>query len=225
MEYIECGEREWEATVAFFENAFAKERTQENYRLLFDKLRCLGDCLYDKHDYSGAKAAYTRLIRLATECEREWDTRRDFSVGYDRLSDVARAKGASVFSEEYYWGATVGIEKLMAGETAKAEANRDMAIYYSKLGDDAAESGALALARDCYEKAFDLRVAVAKKTGTAESYDALASAYYSMSFTRNSGEMMNKAFCIWFELAARYPDVLDYARKRDLAGEALRQFA
>jgi tetratricopeptide (TPR) repeat protein len=83
--------------------------------------------------------------------------RRDLSISYERLADLAREAGRSGDAEALYRQALQVAEELTELEPGNTTYRRDLSISYNKLADLAAEAGNLDSARDLVDQAVHIR--------------------------------------------------------------------
>ena len=85
---------------------------------------------------------------------------RDVSVSYNRLADLAVARGEGAQAEELYRKALVIREALARAEPANTGYQRDVSVSYERLANLAVARGEGAQAEELYRKAISRRRAV-----------------------------------------------------------------
>ena len=109
----------------------------------------------------GGAAFYEKALelreRLVAQEPGRADYLRDFSVSYNKMGDLQRAKGEGEAARQLYEKALGMRERLVAQEPGRADYLRDLSVSYSKMGDLQRALGAGEAARQFYEKA--LRIA------------------------------------------------------------------
>ena len=83
--------------------------------------------------------------------------RRDLSVCYERLADLARAAGRSGDAEALYQQALAVAQELTELEPGNTTYRRDLSVSYERLGKIAAGSGQAEEAQRCLTIALDMR--------------------------------------------------------------------
>ncbi len=104
-------------------------------------------------------------------------SRRNRSVGYDRLGDICLAEGDLSGAREYY-AKGLAIAEELAKETGAAR--HDLAINYEKLGNICRAEGDLSGARGHYAKSLAIFEELAKETGTVEARRDMAVSYSNL---------------------------------------------
>jgi tetratricopeptide (TPR) repeat protein len=98
------------------------------------------------------------VARELTELEPGNTTyRRDLSVSYDKLADLALAAGRSGDAEALYRQSLAGRQELTELEPGNTTYRRDLSVSYERLGKVAVESGLAEEARRCLTIALDMR--------------------------------------------------------------------
>ncbi|MGH3864686.1 MAG: tetratricopeptide repeat protein, partial [Pseudonocardiaceae bacterium] len=82
--------------------------------------------------------------------------RRDLSISYERLADLAREAGRSGDAETLYRQSLTVREELAELEPGNTTYRRDLSISYNKLADLAREAGQLEIARDLVHRAVGI---------------------------------------------------------------------
>ena len=156
------------------------------------------------------------------------EAKRDLSVSYNKLGDIAKAEGNLSEAKRYY-KLCLDIFEALVKETGTVKSKRDLSVSYNLLGDIAKAEGNLTEAKRYYTLCLEIAEALAKETGTVEAYDDLALSYYNIAFCqtgffskrRKKREHLKKALSIWERLSQACPNVYEYARRRDIVKEAL----
>ncbi|MGH3928300.1 MAG: hypothetical protein ACRDTT_36475, partial [Pseudonocardiaceae bacterium] len=86
--------------------------------------------------------------------------RRDLSISYNKLADLALAAGRSVDAEALYRQALQVAEELTELEPGNTTYRRDLSISYERLADLAMWTGDLIIARKFVDQAANIRRAV-----------------------------------------------------------------
>ena len=105
-------------------------------------------------------------------------SRRNLSVNYNRLGNIARAQGRLGEAKEYYEKG-LEISLALAKETGTVLSRQDLSISYERLGIIARAQGRLGEAKEHYEKCLEIRLVLAKEAVTLQTIEDLQIAYYN----------------------------------------------
>ena len=101
---------------------------------------------------------------------------------------------------------------------------RYLSVAYNKVGDIYRAMGQLSEALSRYEASLELAKQLAEETRTIESEDDLAVSHCKMGNVTRGAERQShyrEAYRIWDDLARRYPENPEYARRRDMVKKYL----
>ena len=212
----------WQTKLVAYRKA-QYEQTREAYdayRYIVD-IWDLGDYIYELRQLTEAHAVYTEMSRACEEMDTRFatnGTRRNLSVSYNKLGNIAKAQG-KLDEALAYFEQVLAIAEAIARETGTVEARRDLSISYNNLGDIAKAQGKLDEAQAYFEQGLAIREALAHETGTMESYDDLAISYIKMSFVVQNEKQegyLKQALSIWTQLAEQCPSIPVFAKRRDI---------
>ena len=133
---------------------------------------------------------------------------------YNELAKLIKAK------EKYEQAiALFGTAEL---STLSHNQRRNYSVSCNRIGNICKAEGDLSGAKVYYEKGLEISVALADKTGTAESYDDLALSYYKLAFLDATAkkEYLKKAVEIYEMLVRSCPNVARYRQNLDIIKRA-----
>jgi tetratricopeptide (TPR) repeat protein len=141
----------------------------------------MGDVELLAGDVEAAQAEYeagNKLARRLAQGHASVEARRDLSVSYNRLGDVALRLKRTDEALGHFEKALSIREKLAAREPSNAQARRDLSVSYERLGD-------VALKRDRAEEALRwYRKALAVTQALADAEDAQAARDLSVGYDK-----------------------------------------
>ena len=149
------------------------------------------------------------MLALSQDNAQELGTpeaRRDLSVSYGRLGDIARVRGRLAEAEGWFAQAR-GIHESLAQELGTPEARRDLSVSYDDLGDIAQVRSRLAEAEDWYSQACALREALAQELGTSRARRDLSLSYGNLGDIARAGSRLVQAEG-WFQQARALHEAL-----------------
>ena len=125
-----------EKLIGFLRKGYESGAYKPEDRRLFLALWDLGDAYYSLGNHRKALATYQEMQSAAEQRYKVNGTveaRRDLSVSYDRLGEIAQALGDPAGAKKWYEQG-LAIRSALAEETGTLESYDDLAVSYFKLG-------------------------------------------------------------------------------------------
>ena len=171
---------EWQRKLAAYRKAeYEKAHGEYDAYQYISDIWILGDYIYELQQITDAEAVYVEMYSACEEMNERFATnrtKRNLSVSYNNLGDIAKAQGkldaAKVFYEK-----GLAIREAIARESGTVEARRDLSVSYCSLGNIAKAQGKLDAAKAFYEKGLAIDKALARESGTVEARRDLSISY------------------------------------------------
>ncbi|MBQ1418911.1 MAG: TIR domain-containing protein, partial [Firmicutes bacterium] len=170
---------EWRRNyVSVLREDFKKDSEGKTVDLLLHALLELGDAQFNISCLDEAKMAYDEMQSIAARLMDNGDVRyrRDLATSFDKLGNVAKAKGQMSEAREHY-EKSLTIREQIAKEDESNSSCREFAVSYDELGSLAMTMGKRIEAKRYYEKGLSIRERLAENMQTVEALNDLAVSY------------------------------------------------
>ncbi len=156
----------WQEKLCEYYEALCKENFNvNNLDEYCIKLWDLGIFQYEKRWLTEAQMTYKKMVDICTHANQKFDFKRNLSISYSMLGNIAVAQGDKETAKDHYERAFELAEQI-SNESGTIEAKRDLSISYNELGDIANSEGDLKTAKYYYEKSLELAEQISNESGT-----------------------------------------------------------
>ena len=169
---------EWrERLIVIRKEEYESDPTEDRAIAFLNAVWYCGDAYYDLRLLKKADEKYMELLNFSVSLSENYPRlRRSISASYERLGDIAMARGDLQRAEEYCLK-DLEIVEALARELGTVESSRDLSACYCGLGDIAMANGDPLRAEEYYRKGLEIFEALVEETGTAESQRDLSASY------------------------------------------------
>lgn len=201
------------------EDLIKKVKTVNVCRDLYISYNSMGNIEKAANNIKEAKRYYGQYLLLSKELAEKtglMECKRDLSVAYEKMGDLERTEENWNAARGYY-EKTMEINEELERETGTRESKRDLSVIYNRLGmvEEAEEN--FEGAKAYYRKCIEIREKLAEETKAVNIYDDLALSYYRYgSISSYDIAILKKAYDIWNRLSVQCPDVVSFARRRNM---------
>ena len=186
---------EWRRNyVSVLREDFKKDSEGKTVDLLLHALLELGDAQFNISCLDEAKMAYDEMQSIAARLMDNGDVRyrRDLATSFDKLGNVAKAKGQMSEAREHY-EKSLTIREQIAKEDESNSSCREFAVSYDELGSLAMTMGKRIEAKRYYEKGLSIRERLAENMQTVEALNDLAVSYCNLGDAQKSWGILGEA--------------------------------
>jgi len=186
---------EWRRNyVSVLREDFKKDSEGKTVDLLLHALLELGDAQFNISCLDEAKMAYDEMQSIAARLMDNGDVRyrRDLATSFDKLGNVAKAKGQMSEAREHY-EKSLTIREQIAKEDESNSSCRELAVSYDELGSLAMTMGKRIEAKRYYEKGLSIRERLAENMQTVEALNDLAVSYCNLGDAQKSWGILGEA--------------------------------
>ena len=186
---------EWRRNyVSVLREDFKKDSEGKTVDLLLHALLELGDAQFNISCLDEAKMAYDEMQSIAARLMDNGDVRyrRDLATSFDKLGNVAKAKGQMSEAREHY-EKSLTIREQIAKEDESNSSCRELAVGYDELGSLAMTMGKRIEAKRYYEKGLSIRERLAENMQTVEALNDLAVSYCNLGDAQKSWGILGEA--------------------------------
>lgn len=186
---------EWRRNyVSVLREDFKKDSEGKTVDLLLHALLELGDAQFNISCLDEAKMAYDEMQSIAARLMDNGDVRyrRDLATSFDKLGNVAKAKGQMSEAREHY-EKSLTIREQIAKEDESNSSCKELAVSYDELGSLAMTMGKRIEAKRYYEKGLSIRERLAENMQTVEALNDLAVSYCNLGDAQKSWGILGEA--------------------------------